>query len=138
MDHDQPEPDPDCTCFVCYEVLLDPVTLACNHTLCMRCLAKVVATASTGAGQRACPMCRGELPYVPPSVNMKLRETVQQRYPGQVRQTLMPNPEEGRCTGMDECQLGSNIGGCGLAAREQQTRWGQAGWRRFGSGRHGG
>jgi hypothetical protein len=105
MDH--PEPDPDCTCFVCYEVLLDPVTLECNHTLCMRCLAKVVATASTGAGQRACPMCRGELPYVPPSVNMQLRETVQQRYPGQVRQNPDAKPWRDGARGWTSASLGA-------------------------------
>ena len=83
--HAEPEIDTDCTCFVCYEVMLDPVTLACGHTLDQRCLLKVVATANRGAGQHACPMCRTMLPATLPGVNVQLRDTLQQRYPDQVR-----------------------------------------------------
>jgi hypothetical protein len=79
-----PEQDDDCTCFVCYEVMLNPVTLPCGHTLDQRCLLKVVAMASTGAGQRACPMCRHALPEVLPSVNEQMSNTIQQRHPEQV------------------------------------------------------
>ena len=84
MEQPEQELDPDYTCFVCYEVLLDPVTLACGHTLDQRCLLRVVAAASSGAGQRACPMCRHELPEVLPSINVQLRNAVQQRHPEQV------------------------------------------------------
>jgi hypothetical protein len=78
------EDDPDCTCFVCYEVLLDPVTLPCGHTLDQRCLLRVVATASSGVGQRACPYCRHPLPAVLPGVNIPMRNTIQQSHPEQV------------------------------------------------------
>ena len=87
----------DCTCFVCLDVLLDPVTLACGHTLDERCLLRVVATASSDAGQRACPMCRHALPEVLPGVNEQMRNRVQQRQPEQVGS---PTPLlRGRCTG---------------------------------------
>jgi hypothetical protein len=84
-----PEDDPDdCICFVCLDVLLDPVTLACGHTLDQRCLLRVVATASSGAGQRSCPMCRAALPETLPGVNVKLRRTVEARHPEQVQYSV--------------------------------------------------
>jgi hypothetical protein len=74
----------ECTCAVCFEVLLDPVALPCGHTLDQRCLQSAVA-----AGQRLRPMCRTLLPTVLPTVNVLLRDLMQQRYPEQVpAQTL--------------------------------------------------
>jgi hypothetical protein len=75
--HAEQEIDSDCTCVVCFEVLLDPVTLPCG--LDQRCLQRLAA-----AGQRACPTCRQMLPAVKFSVSVLLRNLVQQRYPEQV------------------------------------------------------
>jgi hypothetical protein len=75
----EPEIDDDCSCALCYEVLLDPVTLACGHTLDQRCMQRVVAE-----GNRLCPSCREPLPAVLPNVNVQFRNAVQRQYPQQV------------------------------------------------------
>ena len=86
-DHD------DCTCFVCLEVLLDPVTLpSCGHTLDRHCLERVYSTA-----QRACPMCRHPLPAVFPTINLQMRTIVQRRHPAEVHtriQGRLPHPAD--------------------------------------------
>jgi len=64
---------------VCLEVLCDPVTLLCGHSLDQRCLEKVL-----NAGQDACPTCRAPLLDDVPSVNVQMREMVTERYPQQV------------------------------------------------------
>ena len=75
----EPEIHDDCSCAVCFDVLLDPVTLACGHTLDQRCLQRLVA-----AGGSACPTCRKALPAVLPDVTVQLRDIVQLQYPQQV------------------------------------------------------
>ena len=81
----EPEVDPNWNCAVCHEVLLDPVTLPCGHSLDQHCLQKVVDVARRGNGQRACPTCRRAIPAELPDISLLLRDTVQQRYPNQVR-----------------------------------------------------
>ena len=94
------EVDPSCCCAVCFEVLLDPVTLPCGHSLDQRCLQKVVAAASGGTGQRACPTCRNALPTQLPDVSVQLRTLVQWRYQEQVRRGNPNCPfSKGGCTG---------------------------------------
>ena len=75
----EPEIHGSCSCAVCWEVLLDPVTLLCGHTLDQRCLQRLVA-----AGGSACPTCREPLPAVLPNVSVQLRDLVQHQYPQQV------------------------------------------------------
>lgn len=43
----------DCTCPICMCVFVEPVTMPCNHTLCLPCFNQNVAEASL-----TCPMCR--------------------------------------------------------------------------------
>ena len=86
------EVDPSCTCAVCMEVLLDPVTPPCGHPLDQRCMQKLV----DAGGRRACPTCRAALPKKLPSVTVNLRDMVQQRYPEQVRRE---NPTRWRRAG---------------------------------------
>ncbi|XP_078521779.1 E3 ubiquitin-protein ligase RNF168 [Lissotriton helveticus] len=43
----------DCLCPICREILLEPVTLPCSHTLCTPCFQMTVEKASL-----SCPMCR--------------------------------------------------------------------------------
>jgi hypothetical protein len=74
----EPEIPDDCSCAVCFEVLVDPVTL-CGHTLDQRCLQLLVA-----AGGSACPTCRKPLPAELPDVNVQFRTGVQRQYPQQV------------------------------------------------------
>ena len=76
---------PDWCCAVCFDVLLDPVTLPCGHTLDQGCLQRIVEAASSGVGQgwarRACPTCREALPTVlPNNVNIQMRSMAKHRY----------------------------------------------------------
>lgn len=48
-------------CQVCYGLLLDPLTTACGHTFCRKCVARVLDHSSS------CPICRRLLP-MPPGV----------------------------------------------------------------------
>jgi len=75
------EIDPDCKCAVCFEVLLDPVTLPCGHSLDQRCLQKVLDS----GGQRACPTCRKKIPADPPAISRVLCAMLERSYPRQVR-----------------------------------------------------
>ncbi|XP_075717345.1 E3 ubiquitin-protein ligase RNF168 [Rhinoderma darwinii] len=48
-----PLPRSECICGICREILLEPVTLPCNHTLCHPCFQLTVEKASL-----CCPYCR--------------------------------------------------------------------------------
>jgi len=48
-------------CQICYNIMLDPVTTYCGHTLCRRCLARVLDHS------QHCPVCRRAL-AIPPSL----------------------------------------------------------------------
>lgn len=48
-------------CQVCYNLMLDPVTTFCGHTLCRKCFARVLDHS------RGCPVCRRTL-AIPPSL----------------------------------------------------------------------
>jgi len=76
------EVDPSCTCAVCMEVLLDPVTPLCGHALDRRCMQKLL---DAGGGRRLCPTCRDPLPDQLPRVSVQLRDMVEKHYPEQVR-----------------------------------------------------
>ena len=45
-------------CSVCCELLIDPRTLNCAHTFCMKCLMKLFHTFSSLDNTLACPLCR--------------------------------------------------------------------------------
>ncbi|RMZ13068.1 hypothetical protein D0860_02709 [Hortaea werneckii] len=49
-------------CQVCYNLMLDPVTTSCGHTLCRNCLARVLDHS------QHCPVCRRGL-AIPPSLH---------------------------------------------------------------------
>lgn len=49
-------------CQVCYNLMLDPVTTFCGHTLCRKCLARVLDHS------QHCPVCRRGL-AIPPSLH---------------------------------------------------------------------
>eukprot|EP01129_Flabellula_baltica_P001019 TRINITY_DN10939_c0_g1_i2.p1 TRINITY_DN10939_c0_g1~~TRINITY_DN10939_c0_g1_i2.p1 ORF type:complete len:366 (+),score=70.92 TRINITY_DN10939_c0_g1_i2:49-1146(+) len=55
------------TCGVCFELLKEPVTLTCSHTLCKDCLTKIYRS------NPQCPFCRGPVNVPLPSVNEVLR-----------------------------------------------------------------
>jgi hypothetical protein len=95
MAADEVEVDPTCSCAVCMEVLVDPVTLPCGHALDLGCVQRVVNASRGGAA--CCPTCREPIPTVLPSISVQLRDLVARMYPKQVRRlarrTLcMPTP----------------------------------------------
>ena len=60
--------DEDFTCSCCYEILLDPTTLACGHTFCRYCLANWWNTSR----KAECLQCRRPF-HEFPNVNFTLR-----------------------------------------------------------------
>ena len=99
------EVDPSCCCAVCFEVLLDPVTLPCGHSLDQRCLQKVVAAASGGTGHLACPTCKKAIPTELPDVNVQMRTMMQRFYPAQVRRGN-PNCPFSKMHGVHRARVG--------------------------------
>ena len=88
------EPGHSSYCVVCCEVLLDPISLPCGHSLDKACsaLEQVIATAPLLPGrgrERAkrmpcCPTCRAPVPKPTPLVNVTIRDLVEEHYPDQV------------------------------------------------------
>uniref|UniRef100_A0A8C5QL72 RING-type E3 ubiquitin transferase n=1 Tax=Leptobrachium leishanense TaxID=445787 RepID=A0A8C5QL72_9ANUR len=73
----------ECMCPICREILLEPVTLPCNHTLCKPCFQSTVEKASL-----CCPFCRKRVStwarYHARSgtmVNVNLWKKIQSQYP---------------------------------------------------------
>ncbi|CAG5929485.1 unnamed protein product [Menidia menidia] len=59
------------SCSVCIETFKDPVTTACGHTFCRKCLDLHIEHASS-----SCPLCKTHLNKAP-SVNIVLRDIIQ-------------------------------------------------------------
>lgn len=71
------EPSDDCECMICYELLLDPVSLHCGHTFCQLCVAKLCYNNNNGVyATLQCPVCKKPCPTVS-SVNIQLRWSIQ-------------------------------------------------------------
>lgn len=49
----------ECECQVCYSLMVDPLTTACGHTFCRKCVARVLDHSTL------CPACRRPLPMRP-------------------------------------------------------------------------
>lgn len=82
------EPDSSSCCAVCMEVLMDPVSLPCGHTLDQKCLQQVIA--STTCGKACCPTCRDPVPEPYPRINVTIRDMVERFYPQQVSPLFEP------------------------------------------------
>eukprot|EP00242_Pyramimonas_sp_CCMP2087_P002232 CAMPEP_0198229998 /NCGR_PEP_ID=MMETSP1445-20131203/114421_1 /TAXON_ID=36898 /ORGANISM="Pyramimonas sp., Strain CCMP2087" /LENGTH=158 /DNA_ID=CAMNT_0043910489 /DNA_START=679 /DNA_END=1155 /DNA_ORIENTATION=- len=78
------EPSPDCCCAICHEVLLDPITLPCGHTLDKKCLHDLLASGQAGVAQR-CPICRANLPRTLPQVSTVTQSLMEQFFPEAVK-----------------------------------------------------
>jgi hypothetical protein len=64
-------------CLVCHELLSLPVTTACGHSFCRKCLAACVERCG-----KSCPVCRTELAPALPMLNVLLERLVEMhRYP---------------------------------------------------------
>uniref|UniRef100_A0A2K6UIN9 E3 ubiquitin-protein ligase RNF168 n=1 Tax=Saimiri boliviensis boliviensis TaxID=39432 RepID=A0A2K6UIN9_SAIBB len=73
----------ECQCGICMEILFEPVTLPCNHTLCKPCFQSTVEKASL-----CCPFCRRRVSSWTryhtrrnSLVNMELWTIIQKHYP---------------------------------------------------------
>ncbi|XP_053567416.1 E3 ubiquitin-protein ligase RNF168 [Bombina bombina] len=73
----------ECLCPICQEILLEPVTMLCNHTLCSPCFQMTVEKSSL-----SCPLCRKRVSSwarkharANTLVNMALWERIQRQYP---------------------------------------------------------
>ncbi|KAM8771245.1 E3 ubiquitin-protein ligase RNF168 isoform 1-T1 [Rhynchonycteris naso] len=73
----------ECLCGICMEILIEPVTLPCNHTLCNACLQWTVENANL-----CCPFCRRRVSSWKryhtrrnSLINEKLWEIIQKHYP---------------------------------------------------------
>ncbi|XP_073432693.1 E3 ubiquitin-protein ligase RNF168 [Dendrobates tinctorius] len=73
----------ECICGICREILLEPVTLPCSHTLCYPCFTSTVEKASL-----CCPYCRQRVSNWARKnarsktlVNKELWEIIQSQYP---------------------------------------------------------
>uniref|UniRef100_G3U611 RING-type E3 ubiquitin transferase n=1 Tax=Loxodonta africana TaxID=9785 RepID=G3U611_LOXAF len=72
-----------CQCQICLEILFEPVTLPCNHTVCNPCFQSTLEKANL-----CCPFCRRRISSWAryhtrrnSLVNMELWETIQKYYP---------------------------------------------------------
>eukprot|EP01117_Protostelium_nocturnum_P003347 TRINITY_DN1432_c0_g1_i1.p1 TRINITY_DN1432_c0_g1~~TRINITY_DN1432_c0_g1_i1.p1 ORF type:complete len:509 (-),score=192.37 TRINITY_DN1432_c0_g1_i1:62-1588(-) len=63
-----------CTCWICFEIFKDPITLPCSHTLCKSCTEKVVVT------HGSCPFCRKTFEPPIPKVNPEVERLCQNLY----------------------------------------------------------
>ncbi|XP_006869499.1 PREDICTED: E3 ubiquitin-protein ligase RNF168-like [Chrysochloris asiatica] len=73
----------ECQCLICMEILIEPVTLPCNHTLCNPCFQSTVEKANL-----CCPFCRRRVSSWTryhtrrnSLVNMELWNIIQKYYP---------------------------------------------------------
>ncbi|NXX98027.1 RN168 ligase, partial [Centropus bengalensis] len=73
----------DCLCQICVDILVEPVTLPCNHTLCNSCFQLTVENASL-----CCPFCRRRVSSWArynarrnTLINWELWEKIQKHYP---------------------------------------------------------
>ncbi|KAM5291929.1 E3 ubiquitin-protein ligase RNF168 [Ctenodactylus gundi] len=87
----------ECQCQICMEILIEPVTLPCNHTLCNPCFQSTVEKASLH-----CPFCRRRVSSWAryharknSLINMDLWEMIQKHYPKECkRRGSGQEPEE--------------------------------------------
>nr|KAF6478427.1 ring finger protein 168 [Molossus molossus] len=73
----------ECQCGICMEILMEPVTLPCNHTLCNACFQSTVEKANL-----CCPFCRRRVSSWTryhtrrnSLINKELWEIIQRHYP---------------------------------------------------------
>lgn len=87
----------ECQCPICMEILVEPVTLPCSHTLCNPCFRATVEKASL-----YCPFCRRRVSSWTryhtrrnSLINMELWELIQKHYPKECkRRASGQEPEE--------------------------------------------
>ncbi|KAE8604804.1 hypothetical protein XENTR_v10014834 [Xenopus tropicalis] len=100
-----PLPWSECICPICQEILLEPVTLPCKHTLCNPCFQMTVEKASL-----CCPFCRKRVSTwarqhsrTRTLVNKELWEVIQKQYPKQCQR---------RASGQESDDLSDELTSC--------------------------
>ncbi|XP_049728669.1 E3 ubiquitin-protein ligase RNF168-like [Elephas maximus indicus] len=93
-----------CQCQICLEILFEPVTLPCNHTVCNPCFQSTLEKANL-----CCPFCRRRISSWAryhtrrnSLVNMELWETIQKYYPKEC-ELRARGQDAGEI--VDDCQL---------------------------------
>ncbi|XP_042525062.1 E3 ubiquitin-protein ligase RNF168 isoform X2 [Dipodomys spectabilis] len=86
----------ECQCQICVEILIEPVTLPCNHTLCHSCFQSTVEKASL-----CCPFCRRRVSSWTryharrnSLINVELWETIQKHYPEECKRRISGQESE--------------------------------------------
>ncbi|OCT78870.1 E3 ubiquitin-protein ligase rnf168 isoform X2 [Xenopus laevis] len=98
-----PLPWSECICPICQEILLEPVTLPCKHTLCNPCFQMTVEKTSL-----CCPFCRKRVStwarhHSRTLVNKELWEIIQKQHPNECRR---------RASGQDSDDLADELTYC--------------------------
>lgn len=83
------ERDTDCLC--CFDVMLNPITLGCGHTLCELCL----ATSYLHSRKKICPVCRSKWSSIP-NVNFAFRSLIEHLFARKVAEKKRQLTEEDR------------------------------------------
>ncbi|XP_035239790.1 E3 ubiquitin-protein ligase rnf168 isoform X1 [Anguilla anguilla] len=90
----------DCTCPVCLEIFLEPVTLPCSHTFCKPCFLETVDKANL-----CCPLCRRRVSTWArlhsrnkTLVNVELWRRLQEAFPAQCQRRLSGQDAEDMAT----------------------------------------
>ncbi|KAL8623602.1 hypothetical protein ACOMHN_037689 [Nucella lapillus] len=94
------ESEQNTTCSVCYQLLLEPTTLNCGHTVCRGCLAGWYLSSR----KCTCPLCRQEWEGYP-KVNTTMRSLVELIFADKLRERKMEmegNPEHNYRMNLDQ------------------------------------
>lgn len=76
-------------CIICLEVLINPVTLQCGHSMCLHCCTDYMEHAKDGPPGRLmikCPTARCEVPPKIPNVNIIMRDQIENTHPERVEE----------------------------------------------------
>ena len=82
----------DFSCNICFEILVEPIKLPCNHELCLACFRSMIVSKNF-----LCPMCRKKIPQVyrkkresnlRPFVDDSRWNTIKQTFPNEVEKRI--------------------------------------------------
>ena len=77
------------TCYICYQILVEPIKFFCNHELCIICASSLIENK-----KYSCPMCREKIPQVlcygslPILINKDRWAQIKEKFPKEVFERL--------------------------------------------------